>query len=44
MQLTPLLSILMATTAALATPLFPRANQQVSGAEVTDTTCTDPSA
>lgn len=51
MQLTHLLPLLLAATSAVATPLLPRlpsllprANQQVSGAEVTDTTCTDESA
>ncbi|KAL1636784.1 hypothetical protein SLS58_009623 [Diplodia intermedia] len=43
MQFTNLLLTIMATT-ALATPLFPRADQEVSGDEVTGTTCTNPDA
>lgn len=42
MQLLHLLPALLAATAA-ATPLFPR-DQDVSGSEVFDTTCTDESA
>ncbi|OJD28896.1 uncharacterized protein BKCO1_1040003 [Diplodia corticola] len=44
MQFTHLLFTTLMAATALATPLLPRADQQVSGDEVTDTTCTNPSA